>query len=87
MYGPPVRLVIWLSPLVNAMSVGLAPWAEVMHVTVVVLTTTGELQLDPPKVSVAPARKPVPRTVTAVPPVVCPMLGVMLVTVGGGFDV
>ena len=38
----------------------------------------------PPSFTDAPARKPVPVIVTAVPPLVVPELGVMAVTVGAG---
>jgi len=39
---------------------------------------------DPPKETVAPATKPVPVTVTAVPPALAPLLGVTPSTVGAG---
>jgi hypothetical protein len=54
---------------------------------VVLLLTTTFVAAVPPKVSVAPARKPVPLTVTGVPPAVVPDVGEILVTVGAGFDV
>ena len=38
----------------------------------------------PPKLTVAPARKPVPVMVTAVPPAAGPVLGAIEVTVGAG---
>jgi hypothetical protein len=47
------------------------------------LTTTTFVAAVPPIVTVAPAAKFVPVIVTAVPPAVGPVLGDMLVTVGG----
>ena len=38
----------------------------------------------PPRLTLAPARKPVPVIVTAVPPLMVPDLGVIEVTVGAG---
>jgi hypothetical protein len=47
------------------------------------LTTTTLLAAVLPNVTVAPAAKFVPVTVTAVPPVVAPVFGDTLLTVGG----
>lgn len=41
---------------------------------------------DPPMLTVAPVRKPVPVIVIPVPPLVVPVLGMIEVTVGAGFD-
>jgi hypothetical protein len=49
---------------------------------VVLFTTTTLVAAVEPKVTVAPAAKLVPVMVTAVPPSVDPLLGLMLVTVG-----
>ena len=50
-----------------------------------VLFTSATLVADvPPSFTVAPARKPVPVMVTAVPPAAGPVLGVIAVTVGAG---
>src|SRR5258705_249091 len=56
----------------------------VVAVIVVALTTITLVAALPPRLSVAPARKLVPVTVTAVPPVVGPDTGATLVTVGAG---
>jgi hypothetical protein len=47
------------------------------------LITTTLVAAVPPRVTVAPAAKFVPVTVTAVPPAVEPLFGVTLLTVGG----
>jgi hypothetical protein len=46
-------------------------------------TTVTAVAAVPPKVTVAPAKKPVPEIVTAVPPAIGPLLGTTEVTVGG----
>jgi hypothetical protein len=56
--------------------------AGVVAVMVVLFTTTTLVAAVEPKVTVAPAAKLVPVMVTAVPPSVDPLLGLMLVTVG-----
>jgi hypothetical protein len=50
----------------------------------VALTTEAPGAVVPPMLSVAPARKPVPVTTTAVPPSVLPLLGLIAVTLGAG---
>jgi hypothetical protein len=50
----------------------------------VLFTTVTPVAAVPPMFTVAPARKPVPVMVTAVPPLVGPVLGVIDVTVGAG---
>ena len=50
----------------------------------VLFTTVTPVAAVPPRLTVAPARKPVPAMVTAVPPLAVPELGVMAVTVGAG---
>jgi hypothetical protein len=50
----------------------------------VLLATFTAVAAVPPKLTAAPDRKPVPVTVTAVPPLAVPELGVMEVTVGAG---
>ena len=57
--------------------------AGVNAVIFVELTTTTLVAAEPPKVSVAPLRKPVPLTVTALPPVVLPADGTTEVMVTG----
>lgn len=61
-----------------------AAWAGVVAVIVVLLTTVTPVADVPPSFTVAPDRKPVPMTVTGVPPVVTPELGVIELTVGAG---
>jgi len=79
---PPDRLP--LCPLTVTVTVT-APTlpAGVVAVIVVLFTTTTLLAAAPPNVSVAPLAKFVPVIVTVVPPVVAPLLGLTLVTVGG----
>ena len=48
-------------------------------------TTFTPVAAVPPKLTVAPVKKPVPEMVTAVPPAVPPVLGETPVTVGAGF--
>jgi hypothetical protein len=57
--------------------------AGVVAVMLVLLTTTTFVAAALPNVTVAPAAKFVPVIVTAVPPVVGPLLGDTLLTVGG----
>ena len=60
--------------------------AAVVAVIDVLLTTVTPVAAVPPRLTVAPARNPVPVIVTAVPPAVVPLLGLTLVTVGAGPD-
>jgi hypothetical protein len=53
-------------------------------VIVVLLTTDTPVAAVPPRLSVAPDKKPVPLTVTAVPPAVVPEVGEIPLTVGAG---
>lgn len=61
-----------------------AAWAGVVAVIEVLLTSVTPVAGAPPMLTVTPARKPVPVTVTAVPPLIFPVLGVIEVTVGAG---
>jgi hypothetical protein len=61
-----------------------AACAGVTAVIVVALTTTTLVAAVPPSVTVAPARKFVPVTVTGVPPNVDPDVGETALTVGAG---
>lgn len=63
-----------------------AAWAGVVAVIEVLLTSVTPVAAVPPRLTVAPARKPVPVTVTAVPPLIVPELGVIEVTVGAGLE-
>ena len=58
--------------------------AGVVAVIWVALTTTTLVAAAAPNVTVAPVAKFVPVIVTAVPPAVNPLVGEILVTVGGG---
>jgi hypothetical protein len=62
-----------------------APCAGVVAVMVVLLPTLTPVAAIPPKLTVAPARNPVPVIVTGVPPAVVPDPGVIELTVGAGF--
>jgi hypothetical protein len=57
--------------------------AGVVAVIVVLFTTTTFVADALPKLTVAPLAKLVPVIVTAVPPAVVPLLGLMFVTVSG----
>ena len=61
-----------------------AECAVVVAVIVVLLTTVTPVAAVPPRLTVAPARNPVPVMLTAVPPVVVPEVGEIDVTVGAG---
>ena len=58
--------------------------AGVVAVIDVLPTTLTAVAAVPPRLTVAPARKPVPAMVTEVPPAVVPVLGVIDATVGAG---
>ena len=64
-----------------------AACAGVVAVIEVLFTTVIPVAAVPPRLTVAPVRKPVPVIVTAVPPLVLPEDGETLVTVGAGFMV
>jgi len=60
--------------------------AGVVAAIVVLFTTVTAAAKVPPSFTAAPTRNPVPRMVTAVPPLMVPLLGEIEVTVGAGFD-
>ena len=62
-----------------------AACAAVVAVIDVLLTTFTPVAAAPPRLTAAPARKPVPVMVTGVPPDTVPVLGEIEVTVGAGF--
>ena len=62
-----------------------AACAGVLAVMLVALTTVTPVAAVPPRLTVAPVKKPVPVMVTAVPPLVVPVAGDIAVTVGAGF--
>src|SRR5437870_12844859 len=70
--------------VVTTSSTPLAAWAAVVAVSEVLLTTLTLLAAVPPRLTVAPAAKPVPVRVTAVPPLLVPELGEIALTVGAG---
>jgi hypothetical protein len=74
-----------LSPLVLVTVTATVPAlsAGVVAVIVVLFTTTTFVAAELPNVTVAPDTKFVPVIVTDVPPARPPLLGVMLLTVGG----
>ena len=61
-----------------------AACAGVVAVIDVLLMTFTPVAAVPPRLAVAPARKPVPVMVTEVPPAAVPVLGVIEVMVGAG---
>jgi hypothetical protein len=79
----PVHVPLCASRLVTTTFTAPLAWAvvvPVMPVGVTVVTASA----DPPNDTVAPVWKPVPFTVTVVPPAVDPPLGVTELTVGAG---
>ena len=77
------RLAIWPSRLVTTTVTAPALCAGVVSVIEVALTTITFVAATPPTVTVAPAVKSVPVSVTAVPPAAGPDAGLTVVTVGG----
>ena len=69
--------------LVTMISTTPAAWAGVVAVMVVALTTTTAVAATPPKVTLLAPVKLVPLIVTDWPPMVGPMSGETLATVGG----
>ncbi|MGA9811444.1 MAG: hypothetical protein WBQ64_01630 [Terriglobales bacterium] len=57
-----------------------AAWAGVVAMIEVLLARVTLVAAVPPRLTVAPARKPVPVIVTLVPPLVVPVLGVIEAT-------
>src|SRR6202158_623488 len=79
----PVQVPLWLSGLVKMPLTAPAACAVVVPL-IVVGVIVPMASADPPKVTVAPDWKPVPFTVSAVPPAVAPEDGLTEATVGGG---
>ena len=84
---PLVSVPLWLSELLTTTFAVPAEPAPVVHVNEVALTTFGLVQTTPPTVTVAPATKPVPATVTGVPPDAVPEVGLILVAVGAVMNI
>jgi hypothetical protein len=84
---PPARVTDW--PVASAMRTSRAPAAPagVTAVMRVLLTTTTLVAAAPPTVTVAPAAKFVPVSVTAVPPAVGPETGAIALSVGAAAPV
>jgi hypothetical protein len=78
------KVPLWLSVLVTITLTTPAECAGAVAVIDVLFTTVTPLAEVPPKLTVAPARKPVPVMVIAVPPLTLPVLGAIEVTVGAG---
>jgi len=78
----PFRVSVFVTTTLTAR----APCVAVVAVIVVLFTTVTPVADVPPRLTVAPVRKPVPVMVTAVPPAVVPDGGVTLTTVGAGFE-
>src|ERR1041384_3925069 len=72
------------SVLVTTTSTVPATCADVVAVIEVELTTVTLVAAAPPKLTLAPDKKPVPVIVTDVPPLVLPDIGEIAVTVGAG---
>ena len=79
--NPLVRLPLCPLPVTATVTAPALP-AGVVAVIVVLFATTTLVAAAPPNVTVAPAAKFVPVSVTAVPPAVDPLFGVTLLTVG-----
>jgi hypothetical protein len=82
---PLVRLPLNPPGLVTVTATGPAVPAGVVAVICAPLTTTTLVAAFVPNVTVAPAKNLVPVIVTAVPPVVGPLFGETLLTVGGPY--
>ena len=65
---------------------GPAACAAVVAVIDVLFTTVTPVAGVPPRLTVAPARNPVPAMDTGVPPLIVPEFGEMEVTVGAGVE-
>ena len=81
---PLVRVALCPSGFVTVTLTAPAACAGVVAVMVVLLVTETLVAAAPPKLTVAPETKLLPLSVTAVPPAVVPLLGVMPLIVGGG---
>ena len=82
--NPLVRVPDWPPVLVTTTLTAPAACAGVLAVICVALTTTILVAAVPPNVTPAPAWNPVPVIVTAVPPLVGPLVGDTELTVGVG---
>ena len=78
-----LQVPVWVSGLVTTTGTVPAAWAGVVAI-MVVLVTAVTVAADPPNVTVAPVRKPVPLIVTDVPPAGDPPEGNAEVGLGAG---
>src|SRR5437867_2673833 len=79
----PPQVPLWASTFVTITFTAPAAFAVVVPVIAVALIVE-TVSAEPPKETVAPATKPVPATVTEVPPAVGPLVGVTELTTGAG---
>jgi hypothetical protein len=84
--NPWVNVPLCVSLLVTTTLTVPAACAGVVAVIDVLFTTVTPVAGVPPRITVAPARNPVPVRVTAVPPAAVPDAGETPVSVGGGLD-
>jgi hypothetical protein len=82
--NPLASVPLCRSGLVTTMLTLPGLWGGVCALICVALITTTEVAAAPPKVTVAPDAKFIPFSITDVPPLVRPVLGETLVTVGAG---
>jgi len=75
-----------VSVFVTTMLTAPAAWAGEVALIDVLLITVTPVADDPPMLTVAPVRKPVPVMVRLVPPLIVPVLGAIEATVGAGLD-
>ena len=80
------RVPLCSSRFVTTTSTAPALCAGVVAVIDVLFTTVTLVAGVSPRITIAPAWKPVPMILTAVPPLADPEVGEMAVTVGSGFD-
>ena len=79
-----VEVALWLSGFATITLTAPAAWAGDVALIEMLLTKVTAVAGVPPKLTVAPVRKPDPAMVTIVPPAVVPDNGESEVIVGGG---
>ena len=80
------KVPLWASLLVTTTFTAPAACAPVVAMIDVLPATFTPVAAVPPRLTVAPARKPVPVMVTPVPPTPDPVFGVIELTVGAGTE-
>lgn len=78
------RVLFWVSLLVTTTLTAPAAWAALVAVIEVLLTTFTPVAAVPPRLTVAPDRKPVPVMVRLAPPAAGPEVGAIDVSFGAG---